>query len=238
MKLKSGSEVLAVLILLVVYSCSEKDNPIVPSTPTEALKVLVPLKIGNSWSFRVTTFDTTGSISWIDTLTFFIRTDTIVNGIHWYLQGYDGVMLGQLGFRNGTVGFHETNFVGANWNYPYPSKKGQYFENYFVESTDSIVATPFGELHCYVYKYDWFGTPGRMIFAPGIGWVRTESVGKTWGGTVWLAQTKDLVAAEIDSTNIQKANFNLNIKSSSIINARLLLNITHPTTSLPFFERK
>lgn len=238
MKVRIDLRVLVVLAIIVFPSCSKKDNPIIPPPPPEKPKVLVPLAIGNSWSFRVTTFDTTGPIVWVDTLRFFIRADTLVNNIRWYLKGYDGVMIGQLGFRNDNVGFHQTNFEGANWDYPYPAQKGQYSGFYLVESIDSIVTTPLGDLHCYVYKYDWYGHPGRMIFAPGIGWVRTENVGRTWGGTVWLAQTMDLVAAEIDSTTNQKVNSVLNAKSPKIMDTRRLLHITRPTTALPFVERE
>jgi hypothetical protein len=239
MKLEKVVKLAGVISLISLLSCKKEDNPIVTPPPSpQKPKVLVPLTVGNSWSFRVTTFDTTGPVVWTDTLRFFIRTDTIVNNIRWYLEGYDGVMIGQLGFRNDSVGFHQTNFEGANWDYRYPAQRGQNSWFYTVESIDSVITTPLGNLHCYVYKYDWFGHPGRMIFAPSIGWVRTENVGRTWGGTVWLAQTMDLVAVEIDSTTNQRVNPALNAESSAITNTRQRLNITHPTTALPFVERE
>lgn len=239
MKFQVAFRVLVVITAFALPSCSKKDNPVIPPPPTELPKVLVPLTIGNSWSYRVTTFDTTGPVVWTDTLTFFIRTDTMVNNVRWFLEGYNGVMIGQLGFRNDSIGFHQTNFEGWDVSYPYPASKGQVFQNWTVESIDSLIVTPLGQLHCYVYKYYFYGHAGRMIFAPGIGTVHTDNVGRTWGGTVWLAQTQDLVAATIkDSTTIYKIITNVNTTSSSILNTRRLLHITRPTTKLPFVERE
>jgi hypothetical protein len=231
--------VVIALTSLVLSSCSDMGNPIPPAQTPQSPMVLVPLTIGNSWSFHVTTFDTTGTVVWVDTLAFFIRTDTVVDDVRWYLQGYYGVMIGQLGFRNDDVGHHQINFEGWQHNFPYPAQRGQIYENWIVESVDSLLATPLGQLHCYVYRYSWLGHPGRMIFAPGIGTIHTDNVGRTWGGTVWLAQTMDLVAATIlDSTTALKPCSHNNTISSSILNTRRLLHITRPTTALPFVERE
>ena len=223
------------LTFFVFASCSERDNPVMQQPPpsSQPPKVLVPLAVGNSWSYRVTTFDTTGLIVWADTLRFFIRSDTVVDGVRWALEGFEGVMGGQMGFRNDSTGYYESNLEGWYRLYPYPAQKGQVSGMFTVESVDSPFTTPLGELHCYVYRYDWFGHPGRMIFAPGIGTIHTDNVGRTWAGTVWLAQTMDLVAAEIDSATNQTKDFSPNTESFALTKPRLLLHITSPTTAIP-----
>jgi hypothetical protein len=240
MKQVFNFRLLAVLAIIVFSSCSKKDNPIIPlpSPPSGKPKPLVPLAVGNSWTFRVTTFDTTGPVVWVDTLRFFIRADTFVNNMRWYLEGYDGVMPGPMGFRHDQAGFHETNFVGNSWDYKYPAQPGQYSGIYVVESIDSVLTTPLGDLHCYVYKYNWYGQSGRMIFAPGIGWIRTEVIGRTWGGTVWLAQTQDLVAAVIDSTSYSGLSPGFDTRAFPAMSTGRLLRKTRPTMALPYIEKE
>lgn len=183
-----------IFLSFTFISCSKEDSLILPPNPQS---VLVPLAIGNRWTYRVTWYDTTGHINLSDTLTFYIRGDTTVSGIHWYLQGYEGTMVGQLGFRNDAVGYHITNF-GAYYTYRYPAAVGETYDGRTIESTDSLINTPIDTFSCYVYRSSWYGKPYREIYAPGIGLVHDEILWVSYEGqTSYLVQTHDLISISI-----------------------------------------
>jgi hypothetical protein len=184
------------LICLVAYSsCSDQGNPIGPLRSNNP-NALVPLEVGNRWTFRITSYERDGIVGWVDTLTFYIRADTIVDGVRWALEGYDGGMAGVRGFRNDTAGYHTTNFEGIEHTYPYPARTGDTVGIWIVLSTDSLVNTPMGVLHCYCYRsYIWYGYPWTELYAPGIGPVYTESVVIPWVGRPYAVETAELISA-------------------------------------------
>lgn len=194
---KKISIVLLIFFSIVISTCSESTNPILP--PDTEPDELVPLKIGNSWSFKITTYDTLGAIDWIDTLTIFIKKDTVVNNVLWFLQGSNRTMLGQTGFRNDTIGHHVTNFESYSITYPYPAEVGESLDGFTVTSKDSLIQTNLGKLKCYVYNRYFYDFSYNTIYSPGIGLIYSETPMRPYNSdTTYLIQTRELV-----STNVQ-----------------------------------
>jgi len=166
--------------------------------PINEKNELVPLKIGNSWSFKVTTYDTLGSVAWIDTLTFFIKKDTVINNLVWYLQGFEGTMIGKLGFLNDSLGYHISNFEGYSELFPYPAEVGESMAGITVVAKDSVVQTPLGKVNCYIYRQYFFGYSYYNIYAPGIGLIYQETPGKPFSSNkIYLSQTSELISTNV-----------------------------------------
>jgi hypothetical protein len=193
------------LIIRISFSCEEDSDPVVQSQSWNPKDVLMPLAVGNSWTFRITTYDSTGHISWMDTSVSYIRGDTFVSGLRWFMEGYNGPMVGLPAYRNDEAGLHYIVFGSRTLTYKYPAHAGDTSSPYIVESIDSLVHTPLGDLHCYVYQFDWYGATAHIIFAPGIGMVREEVLGLPWeSDSAYLVQTHDLISASIKDTLLSR----------------------------------
>jgi hypothetical protein len=179
------------LIFILIFSsisCKEKTNPV--QSPQEETKGLIPLTEGNAWTYKETLYNSDLSISRVDTFKYSIKKDTVVNGVTWKLLSEI-----QWGYRNDSLGFHETNWEHALYTYLYPAKVGDEMNSYKVVSTDTLVNTPMGNLHCYKYQSVWFGTPLNTLIAPNIGIVRVEDTGST---QKYISEVKELIQVKIN----------------------------------------
>ena len=181
---------------LAILSC--KDSPTSATPEQSKPDYLVPLVSGNKWTFRVTTFNTAGDTTWVDTISFHIGSDTTVQGLHWFTYDYDGPSSGSEGYRNDEWGFHETNWESLWYSYPYPAHRGDSISYYKVVSVDTSLMTPFGMVKCYQYQFSWYGLPMNTFFAPHIGMVRRESAGMQFGSiTPYRSQDLDLIGYKL-----------------------------------------
>ncbi len=183
-------------LILSFNSCKKSETSTQPSRlETSPNKYLMDLSIGNSWTYRRVKIDSTGKISKVDTITYFIRTDTVVNGKVWSLMGSNEAMSEPIGYRNDDYALYKSNFVSLEVGYPYPTKTGNIYANWSIVSTDTIVPTPIGDLHCICYRSFDYGIPFNVFYAPEIGLVHEESLVKPFGyGDAYIAITQDLIA--------------------------------------------
>jgi hypothetical protein len=188
-------------VLLMLDSCTKESNPVESNIYPASENVLVPLAIGNEWTFRLTIFDTTGAVAVLDTFSYFIKGDTVVEGVIWALEGEKTVGVGQIGFRNDSIGYHESNFEGWEEDLPYPGHKNESYNAWTIISTDSVVNTPLGTFWCYVYASSFFGFPYKLIYAPGVGPIHLEIVGVPTGGKPLLSETEDLISTNFKIKN-------------------------------------
>lgn len=187
--------IVLISIIFVFYSCKKSSNPVEP--PVTDVNRLVPLNIGNSWTYKVTRYDTAGVIERVDTLTYFIRNDTVVNDTKWYILGVEGgVLIGQTGRRNDTSGYHTTDFRGNFWLYPYPAQVGTSDDGITVLAVDSLIETNTDTLSCYVYKRDFTPYISKLFYAPGYGRVYEEDYLKSWS-TNQVYQISELISSSI-----------------------------------------
>jgi len=188
----------AVVVALTLVLCGCESPSDVVGPPQEQTVPLVPLELGNRWTYRVTTMTTEGDTSWVDTISFFISRDTVVNGVPWSIYSYDGPEAGTVGYRNDAIGFHLTNWEHWQDSFVYPAKVGDTYGQFTVVSVDSGIVTPLGLLTCYVYRTTWAGIELYTIIAPGVGIVRRESAGIPWDtGIPFRSQDLDLIAASL-----------------------------------------
>lgn len=183
--------------LLLAGCGAKKDNPapaVATTPPAQAVEStdsalagvdLMPLKIGNVWIYETSILDTTVGKLVPDRLdTFIVSRDTVINGERWYMV--DGMG------SNGTL---TINREGGQWiidpyGKPYliakfPAAVGDEFSGLGgklmnrLEKTGVEITVPGGTFYCYQYS-QIFGPQRRLTynyFAPGVGFVKMESMG-------------------------------------------------------------
>jgi hypothetical protein len=190
-------KILLTLTCLTQFDCSKHQQPFEPIQSSH--EYLVPLAVGNRWTFRVTTYQLDGDTAWTDTIAYLIKSDTIINTDRWFIYAYDGVSSGVLYVRNDASGYRETNWSNYSYSYPYPANVGDSSTWYRVASIDTVLSTPLGLLKCYRYQLNWYGMLTNTYFAPHIGLVRSESAGfdsKT--SVAFRSQDLDLVGVKLN----------------------------------------
>jgi len=199
------SRTLICLSILVVIGCEKKDSIV---NPPEELTEIVPLKIGNQWTFVRTEFDTLGSITRIDTIQYKIIEDTLINNQKWFRQSYWTVL-----YRNDEEGFWEYNNE-PKLAYKYPAQEGSIFYNNYgwkvtVISTDTLINTPLGILHCYQYQLDFYGFKTNNFLSPGFGFVYMEGAARWYAPyphltDPFLFEKWELISADITKIIIDR----------------------------------
>ena len=185
------------IMLLTLTSC-KTDNPVDVNIPSTS--VLLPLDVGNSWTFKRTAYNIDGSINYSDTITQKIVKDSSLYGFKWSFESYEQIL-----FQNdeqGLWGF----YTEPRLYYRYPSAKNvQFVQNYdtvTVVSTDTLVITPAGSFHCYHYKIDFNNFPINQFICPDLGYVNMEYGYYYYTPPIWSSYL--YIRLELLSYNIKK----------------------------------
>ena len=169
-----------IICYLFVSGCKKSESV---TNPPESVQptFLVPLSIGNQWTFIHTKYeDTLGTVSKVDTVRYFIQKDSILYGKKWFLESYQQVLL-----KNDDEGLWQY------WSEPiiayrYPIAKGTVFSKYGTQatvlSTDTLISTPIGQFHCYHFQTNYYGLLVNDFIAPGHGYIHLEYIGMWFGG--------------------------------------------------------
>ena len=183
---------------LIIVGCEKEDSII---TPPEKPSELIPLQIGNQWTFIRTEFDTLGLITKMDTIQYKITEDTLINNQKWFKQSY-----WQVFYRNDEEGFWEF-YSEPKLAYKYPAQEGSKFYNNFgwevtVISTDTLINTPLGSLHCYQYQLELYGFKTNNFLSPVFGFVYMESAARWYAPyprltEPFLFEKWELISADI-----------------------------------------
>ena len=75
---KGNQYLLFILTVLLIYSCSESTEP------DNSINELIPLKIGNTWNYSRTVYDSSGFVLYTWNINSSIQRDTIINYTKWY----------------------------------------------------------------------------------------------------------------------------------------------------------
>ncbi len=179
-----------VLALCVLNLSCKKDE----SSPAAALfGSIMPLKVGNSWTYKITGYDFLGAVlpfSFGD-ISLRITNETTIGSEKWY--SLDGSLV-----TNRADGLWSRDSLGreqldlkypANVNDTYTSGSSQIV----VTSTNQSIGVPQGQYSCYAYRYG-SGTSFEVVqfCAPNVGIVKIEGYQRTLSGRTYVATTFEL----------------------------------------------
>jgi len=179
------------LFAFTIIGCQES-NSVQPITPPSAI---VPLTVGNSWTFNQVGYDTLGNILGSEQLNSVVR-DSIVAGHRLFV--YSTMLC--LNTDTGLVyvdSYYDTT-LHFQLFYKYHTKPGDiYFYDYFshvtfqVGSIDTLIHVPAGTFHCISYKIYGDGVLEQERFlSPSMGLVRGISYGPLLSGKTFTTVTE------------------------------------------------
>ena len=169
------SRIVLFVFLLVSWACEDAGSPV---NFGESSAPILPLKTGNTWSYRISLYDTLGSLIELYFDTVVVQSPTIVSGEEWYLwRDPDEYLADQTSgtwYRN----IRSDTMSAPGLFYKYPVSVGEswisphmMYSTISVKaiSTDAVIDVPAGRFACYVYQLG-----ASQIFdylVPGIGLV-------------------------------------------------------------------
>jgi hypothetical protein len=204
---KGNSYLLFILASLLIYNCSESTEP------DDFIKELIPLKVGNTWNYTRTVYDSVGVILYTENIISEVQKDTIINTIKWF--GYTDVPA-SVYFTNKSNGYwlfqkaipnyflNDTSFVV----YKYPTQVGDIYGDpetpMEVLSVDEMITVPAGKFKVIHLITTFIGSSNYLLdsfetfIAPGIGIIQRMQIGKKYDGTKFIVYKDELVSYSID----------------------------------------
>jgi hypothetical protein len=163
------------------------------------LGVIIPLKVGNSWTYKVTAYDSLGAILpfSIGDISLRVTSETTIGSEKWYQV--NGSLLTNRAdgmWSRDSAGREQLTFkYPANVNDSYSSSGGPIV----VSTTNQTVTVPQGQYACYGYRQG-SGTGFDVIqyCAPNVGLVKVEAYQQTLSGRQYVATTFELKALTIN----------------------------------------
>ena len=203
------------VVLLLAGSCDE--------SPTETLfraEPLLPLAIGNEWTFHTTYYDSLGNVTaQMPGDTVRIIADTLIDGKRWYYRHYLGHLVG---FRNSEMGtlirlvsantdgisrvlFENPTAIGHKYDYPevtFSGSKAWLSQGGHVATVgayDTSATVPAGSFRCLLYSVaaspSWSEYRRDFFVAPGDGWIRTDFHARVRpGGQIYKLRSDQLTS--------------------------------------------
>ena len=169
------------LIYLVHYMFTGGPEPV--ACPPDVIEdVMVPLTIGNWWSYEVTEFNQSGTIVDEYDTTATISGDTLIGDSTWFfLEGEIGGLSGIVtNMDNGTWSFLPDSTPSEALVLKYPATVGDAYPYYdvtvHIDAIDAPVTVPAGTFSCYYYRLTApiVGTVGKIWAEPNVGIVKAE----------------------------------------------------------------
>jgi hypothetical protein len=170
------------LLLIFAFLGCKEVNMIDPPIDTSAI---IPLKVGNTWTYQFTMYDSLGSVWASFPESTSILSDTLINGRKVFLfSSLDYFWNEESGFWTQTSG-KQPLLV-----YKYPANVGESYGLLItVICKDSTINTPKGIFNCYGYSS---GIANSFV-APEIGVVKREYFQNRADGTAYLFQKEELI---------------------------------------------
>jgi hypothetical protein len=165
--------VLFLILITLVQSCSDINNPSVDGISND----IIPLTVGNTWSYHTTLYDTAGNVFKEFNNSREITGDTLINNTIWYYYDTDAWFCSV--FKDGyhTYDPYRTDSLRNQLNFKYPCAAGEKYSYYEVAKTDTQITVPAGTFNCIMYT---LRMQTSMDFAyidffikPGVGYIKT-----------------------------------------------------------------
>ncbi|MCK5125220.1 MAG: hypothetical protein KAR42_03100 [candidate division Zixibacteria bacterium] len=163
---------------------------------------IIPLNLGNLWTYQMFQIDTTnGKMNPTQKITYAIHRDTVMDNEVWYLIEGMG--------PNGTWGINRDDgfwIIGPTGQpillAKFPGQIGDEYSKITgaaiiinrIESTGESVTVPSGSYFCYKYAQE-FGGKSRTSYAyysPGVGMVRLEVMNESLSKAVMIGELIDI----------------------------------------------
>ena len=194
-------------------ACKKEDNPVNQGGTTTAT-VLMPLKLGNQWIYRSISLDSLGVVQHVDTSTFKIVRDTLIQNERWYFIGRDSTARELLTNRTDGLWYmslHSTGTIAqaavlfakypANVN---DSWLGPDSSTVKLITNNLAVTVPQGTYTCYQYSYTNKRTGAveqSKYFPPGRGFVKDEGYSRTSSGQTYVAARRGLIGLTLTKSS-------------------------------------
>ncbi len=188
-------------LIFTLISCSDDDKTTAPETKTD---VILPLSVGNSWTYsRIEQID---SDSYSSTVELAVSKDTTIGGVKYFLFGEKDGKAGQecTWTVNKTDGFYGMYKDTTVMMIKFPVKAGDEFKyggydgSYKVASIDTVITTKAGTFKCIKYiresKTSSKGDPDyrysyeELCFCPNVGMIKST----------YLSEGSDFVNTSVD----------------------------------------
>lgn len=209
---KGNQYLLFIFTSLLIYSCSESTEP------DNSITELIPLKIGNTWNYIRTVYDSTGTVEYTENNNSSVERDTIINYIKWF------------GFTDAPASVYFTNKSGGYWAlqtvvpnyfpydtsfiiYKYPTQVGDIYGDLEspreVIAVDEMIIVPAGEfkvihiITTYIDSTNYLMDSFETFVAPGVGIIKRMQIGKKYDGTNFVV-FKD----ELESYSVKRNLYN------------------------------
>jgi len=189
------------LLSILILRCSE------PTEPNSSPSVIIPLKIGNTWNYSRTVYDSTGFVYYTDNIISSVQRDTIINYTKWY--GFTDAP-GSVYFTNKLDGYwalqtiaypyfpNDTSFIV----YEYPAHVGDIYGSpnspREVVSVDEHITVSAGEFEVIHIVTTFIGSNNYQLdsyeiyITPGIGIIKRMQLGKKYDGTKFVVYKYEL----------------------------------------------
>lgn len=199
------------LILLlsstIFLSCSESTEP------DNSINELIPLKIGNTWNYIRTVYDSLGSVLYTDNINSSVERDTIINYIKWF--GLTNAP-GSVYFTNKSNGYWALQTIALPYFpndtsyivYKYPTEVGDIYGDpetpREVISVDEMITVPAGKFNVIHLITTFIGSSNYLLdsfetfITPGVGIVKVMQIGKRYDGTKFVVYKDELVNYSIE----------------------------------------
>ncbi len=172
-------------LIFLIFACSNEDNPII--TIATGSDGLIPLKVGNSWTYQATIYDLDSNITFQGTYLQEVFASVVSENLTWYYIDREPEAKQYPRYTNKEDGYYEKfseNGIGE-LKFRYPCSKGDsyFFSDHYtnVSSVDTNVTTTLGTFTCILYRreyLDLFSNPPQSSVTewyvlPEIGIIRT-----------------------------------------------------------------
>ncbi len=169
----------AVLILaFAISSCTDSGAPVDFGDPSAPI---YPLATGNSWTYRISYYDTLGALVQVSDYIDTIGSLTIIGTQQWYFWHDPGEYLSNLPGGTWYRIIQRDTITPAQLYYKYPAAVGDQWDVNFLLgppskmtliSKNTPVEVPAGRFACHVYRYG--DTRNVDYLVPGIGRVYSD----------------------------------------------------------------
>jgi len=179
--------------VLLIFACSSENNPVIPIA--SGSDGLIPLKVGNSWTYQSTVYDLDSNITFQGTYLQEVLASIVIDKLTWYYIDKEPKAGQYPRYTNKEDGYYElysANKIGELM-FKYPCSKGEsyFFSDHYINvlSIDTNITTTLGNFSCILYRRQFFDTGGsgqyfvtEWYVSPDIGIIKTYYF-HPWHGT-------------------------------------------------------